>query len=34
MMLKNHDFMELPPEERTLENIGSTPVEIVEVELK
>ena len=34
LMLRNHDFMELPPEERMLENTGSTPIEIVEVELK
>ena len=34
LMLRNHDFMELPPEERSLENTGSTPIEIVEVELK
>ena len=34
LMIRNHDFMELPPEERILENTGSTPIEIVEVELK
>ena len=33
LMLRNHDFMGLPAEERDLENIGSSPVEIVEVEL-
>jgi hypothetical protein len=34
LVLKNHDFMALPPEERDLQNTGTTPVEIVEVELK
>jgi hypothetical protein len=34
LVLRNHDFMALPAEERGLENIGTTPVEIVEVELK
>jgi hypothetical protein len=34
LVLRNHDFMALPAEERDLENIGATPVEIVEVELK
>lgn len=34
LVLRNHDFMGLPAEERDLENIGSSPVEIVEVELK
>jgi hypothetical protein len=32
--LRNHDFMSLPAEERGLENTGTSPVEIVEVELK
>jgi len=34
LVLRNHDFMALPVEERGLENIGTTPIEIVEVELK
>jgi hypothetical protein len=34
LVLRNHDFMALPAEESDLENIGATPVEIVEVELK
>jgi hypothetical protein len=34
LVLRNHDFMSLPPEERGLENNGTTPIEIVEVELK
>ena len=34
MVLKNGDFMELPIEERGLENTGTTAVEIVEAELK
>jgi hypothetical protein len=32
--LKNHDFMALPAEERDLQNTGTTPIEIVEMELK
>jgi hypothetical protein len=32
--LRNHDFMALPPEEHHLENTGTTPIEIVEMELK
>jgi hypothetical protein len=34
MVLKNHDFMALPAEERGLENSGTSPIEVVEVELK
>jgi len=34
MVLKNHDFMVLPVEERGIENIGDSPVELVEIELK
>lgn len=34
LILKSGDFMEQPPEERGLENIGNSPIEIVEVELK
>jgi hypothetical protein len=34
LLLRNHDFMALPAEEHGLENIGTTPIEIVEVELK
>lgn len=34
MELRDHDFMMLPPEEHGLANIGATPVEVVEVELK
>jgi len=34
LILKNHDFMEMPVEERGIENIGNNPIEIVEIELK
>ncbi len=34
LALRNHDFMSMPAEERTLENVGASLVEIVEVELK
>jgi hypothetical protein len=34
LVLKNHDFMSLPAEERGIENIGNSPVELVEIELK
>jgi hypothetical protein len=34
LVLKNHDFASMPAEERGVENIGNTPVEIVEIELK
>jgi quercetin dioxygenase-like cupin family protein len=34
LVLKNHDFMSMPAEERAIENIGDTPVELVEIELK
>jgi quercetin dioxygenase-like cupin family protein len=34
LVLKNHDFMSTPAEERGIENIGNGPVELVEIELK
>jgi quercetin dioxygenase-like cupin family protein len=34
LILKNHDFVAMPAEERGIENIGSSPVELVEIELK
>jgi hypothetical protein len=34
MVLQNHDFMTVAAEERGIENIGNSPVELVEVELK
>jgi len=34
LVLKNHDFMTMSAEERAIENIGSSPVELVEIELK
>ena len=34
LVLKNHDFMAMSAEERAIENIGSNPVELVEIELK
>jgi hypothetical protein len=34
LVLKNHDFMAMPAEERGIENIGNSPVELVEIELK
>lgn len=34
LSLRNHDFMAMAEEERSLENIGSDSIEIVEVELK
>jgi hypothetical protein len=34
LVLKNHDFASLPLEERSIENVGNSPVELVEVELK
>jgi quercetin dioxygenase-like cupin family protein len=34
MVLKNHDFMVMPVEERGIENNGNSPVELVEIELK
>jgi hypothetical protein len=34
IVLKNHDFMALVVEERGIENIGNTPAEFVEIELK
>jgi hypothetical protein len=34
MVLKNHDFVAMDVEERGIENIGNSSVEIVEIELK
>ena len=34
MVLQNHDFMTVAAEERGIENIGNSPVELVEIELK
>jgi hypothetical protein len=34
MILKNHDFLAVAIEERGIENIGNSPVELVEFELK
>jgi hypothetical protein len=34
MVLMNHDFMAIAVEERGMENIGTSPVELVEIELK
>ena len=34
MVLKNHDFMVMPVEERGIENNGNSAVELVEIELK
>jgi hypothetical protein len=34
MVLKNHDFMAMSIEERGIENTGSSPIELVEIELK
>jgi hypothetical protein len=34
LVLKNHDFSSLPAEERGIENIGDSPVELIEIELK
>ena len=34
IVLSTHDFMALVVEERGIENIGNTPVEFVEIELK
>jgi hypothetical protein len=34
LVLKNHDFMMLPVEERAIENNGNSAVELVEIELK
>jgi hypothetical protein len=34
LVLKNHDFMAMPAEERAVENIGNRLVELVEIELK
>ena len=33
-LLKNHDFISVVAEERGIENIGNSPVELVEIELK
>jgi len=34
LVLKNHDFMLTPAEERGIENNGNSAVELVEIELK
>ena len=34
MVLKNHDFMAMPADERGIENIGNSAIELVEIELK
>ena len=34
MVLKNHDFMMTAVEERGIENIGNSSIELVEIELK
>ena len=34
ILLQNHDFMSVVAEERGIENIGNSPVELVEIELK
>ena len=34
LVLKNHDFMAMPAEERAIENIGNSAIELVEIELK
>ena len=34
LVLKNHDFMSMAVEERSIENTGNSPVELVEIELK
>ena len=34
ILLQNHDFMSVVAEERAIENIGNSPVELVEIELK
>ena len=34
MVLRNHDFMAVTVEERSIENIGNSPVELVEIEVK
>jgi hypothetical protein len=34
LVLKNHDFVAMPPEERSIENIGTSQIELVEIELK
>jgi hypothetical protein len=34
LVLKSHDFISLPAEERSIENIGNSTVELVEIELK
>ena len=34
ILLQNHDFMSVVAEERGVENIGNSPIELVEIELK
>ena len=34
MVLNNHDFMVMPPEEGGIENNGNSALELVEIELK
>ena len=34
LVLKNHDFVSMPAEERGIENLGNSPIELVEIELK
>jgi len=34
LVIKNHDFMLTPAEERGIENNGNSAVELVEIELK
>jgi hypothetical protein len=34
MVLKDHDFIAMTVEERGIENVGSSSVELVEIELK
>ena len=34
LILQNHDFVSVTPEERGIQNIGTNPVELVEIELK
>jgi hypothetical protein len=34
MVLKEHDFIALPMEERGIENVGTSAVELVDIELK
>jgi hypothetical protein len=34
LVLKTHDFISQPAEERAIQNIGNSPIELVEIELK